>query len=150
MVHETILAALTGKNDKYACALTEKIITESRESEQWYDSFRSFAPLLGHPKSLVRNRALTILAANARWDTENRFDEILPEFLSHITDEKPITARVCIQALPELAEAKPQYVPAISAALDGADLSKYKDTMRPLLEKDIVNTAERIHAALGE
>ena len=137
MMKETMLAALTGKNDKYACELTEKIIKESRESEEWYDYFQDFAPLLRHPKSLVRNRALTILASNAQWDTENRFDQLLPEYLSHITDEKPITARVCIQTLPELAQAKPQYIPAILRALEEAELSKYKDSMRPLIEKDI-------------
>lgn len=137
MMKETMLAALTGKNDKYACELTEKIIKESRESEEWYDYFQDFVPLLRHPKSLVRNRALTILASNAQWDTENRFDQLLPEYLSHITDEKPITARVCIQTLPELAQAKPQYIPAILRALEEAELSKYKDSMRPLIEKDI-------------
>ena len=137
MMKETMLAALTGKNDKYACELTEKIIKESRESEEWYDYFQDFVPLLRHPKSLVRNRALTILASNAQWDTENRFDQLLPEYLSHITDEKPITARVCIQTLPELAQAKPQYIPAILRTLEEAELSKYKDSMRPLIEKDI-------------
>ena len=137
MMKETMLAALTGKNDKYACELTEKIIKESRESEEWYDYFQDFVPLLRHPKSLVRNRALTILASNAQWDTENRFDQLLSEYLSHITDEKPITARVCIQTLPELAQAKPQYIPAILRALEEAELSKYKDSMRPLIEKDI-------------
>lgn len=137
MMKETMLAALTGKNDKYACELTEKIIKESRESEEWYDYFQDFVPLLRHPKSLVRNRALTILASNAQWNTENRFDQLLPEYLSHITDEKPITARVCIQTLPELAQAKPQYIPAILRALEEAELSKYKDSMRPLIEKDI-------------
>lgn len=137
MMKETMLAALTGKNDKYACELTEKIIKESRESEEWYDYFQDFVPLLRHPKSLVRNRALTILASNAQWDTENRFDQLLPEYLSHITDEKPITARVCIQTLPELAQAKPQYIPVILRTLEEAELSKYKDSMRPLIEKDI-------------
>ncbi len=137
MMNETMLAALTGKNDKYACELTEKIIKESRESEEWYDYFQDFVPLLRHPKSLVRNRALTILASNAQWDTENRFDQLLPEYLSHITDEKPITARVCIQTLPELAQAKPQYIPVILRTLEEAELSKYKDSMRPLIEKDI-------------
>ena len=137
MMKETMLAALTGKNDKYACELTEKIIKESRESEEWYDYFQDFVPLLRHPKSLVRNRALTILASNAQWDTENRFDQLLSEYLSHITDEKPITARVCIQTLPELAQAKPQYIPVILRALEEAELSKYKDSMRPLIEKDI-------------
>lgn len=137
MMKETMLAALTGKNDKYACELTEKIIQESRESEEWFDYIETFAALLLHPKSLVRNRALTILASNAQWDTENRFDQLLSEYLSHITDEKPITARVCIQTLPELAQAKPQYIPAILRALEEAELSKYKDSMRPLIEKDI-------------
>lgn len=137
MMKETMLAALTGKNDKYACELKGKIIQESRESEEWYDYFQDFVPLLRHPKSLVRNRALTILASNAQWDTENRFDQLLSEYLSHITDEKPITARVCIQTLPELAQAKPQYIPAILRALEEAELSKYKDSMRPLIEKDI-------------
>lgn len=137
MMKETMLAALTGKNDKYACELTGKIIQDSRESEEWYDYFQDFVPLLRHPKSLVRNRALTILASNAQWDTENRFDQLLSEYLSHITDEKPITARVCIQTLPELAQAKPQYIPAILRALEEAELSKYKDSMRSLIEKDI-------------
>ncbi len=137
MMKETMLAALTGKNDKYACELAGKIVEESRESEEWYDYFQDFVPLLRHPKSLVRNRALTILASNAQWDTESRFDQLLPEYLSHITDEKPITARVCIQTLPELAQAKPQYIPAILRTLEEAELSKYKDSMRPLIEKDI-------------
>lgn len=146
MMKETTLAALTGKNDKYACELTEKIIKESRESEEWYDYFQDFVPLLRHPKSLVRNRALTILASNAQWDTENRFDQLLPEYLSHITDEKPITARVCIQTLPELAQAKPQYIPAILRTLEEAELSKYKDSMRPLIEKDIQEVRRKLSA----
>lgn len=146
MMKETMLAALTGKNDKYACELTGKIIQESRESEEWYDYFQDFVPLLRHPKSLVRNRALTILASNAQWDTENRFDQLLPEYLSHITDEKPITARVCIQTLPELAQAKPQYIPAILRTLKEAELSKYKDSMRPLIEKDIQEVRRKLSA----
>ena len=139
-MHGNIIAELTAKNDGYACALADKIISESRESDEWYAYFDDFASLLDHPKSLVRNRALRILAANARWDAENRFDGILPEFLIHITDEKPITARQCIQALAEVGLAKPRYIPKIVSSLDGADLSKYKDSMRPLIEKDIANT----------
>ena len=56
-----------------------------------YEYFEDVASLLDHPKSLVRNRALYILAANAQWDEENRFALILPDYLKHITDEKPMT-----------------------------------------------------------
>ena len=137
---QEIINKLTAKDDKFACAVADKIIAESRETDAWYEYFDAFATLLHHPKSLVRNRALHILAANARWDAENRFDAILPEFLTHVADEKPITARQCIQALARVGMAKPQYIPQILFCFHNADLSKYKDSMRPLLEKDMAET----------
>ena len=140
MVNENIIAKLTGKDDKYACAFADKIISESQETDVWYEYFDDFASLLGHPKSLVRNRVLYILAANAQWDEENHFDSIISDFLIHITDEKPITARQCVKALAQIGLAKPQYNPRILSCLKSADLSKYKDSMRPLIEKDIAET----------
>lgn len=140
MVNENIIAKLTGKDDKYACAFADKIISESQETDEWYEYFDDFASLLGHPKSLVRNRVLYILAANAQWDEENHFDSIISDFLIHITDEKPITARQCVKALAQIGLAKPQYIPRILSCLKSADLSKYKDSMRPLIEKDIAET----------
>ena len=137
-----IIAMLTSKDDKCAYAFAEKIISESRETSEWYYLFDEYAFLLKHPKSLVRNRAIYILAANARWDTENRFDEIMPEYLSHVTDEKPITARQCIKALAEVGTTKPHLIPKILSALKNANLSQYKDSMRPLIEKDIRATVE--------
>lgn len=99
---EDIVAKLTAKDDKFACALADKIISESQETDEWYEYFDDFASLLNHPKSLVRNRVLYILAANAQWDEENRFDVIISDFLAHITDEKPITSRQCIKALAQI------------------------------------------------
>ncbi|MDD7771338.1 MAG: SufBD protein [Firmicutes bacterium] len=137
---ESIIARLTLKDDKYACAFADKIISESQDTDEWYEYFDTFASLLDHPKSLVRNRVLYILAANAQWDEENRFDSILDEYLAHITDKKPITARQCIKALAQVGLAKPQYIGKILWSLRSADLSKYKDSMRPLIEKDITET----------
>ena len=139
-MRQSIIANLTSKDDKFACAFADKIISESRETDEWYEYFEDFAGLLDHPKSLVRNRVIYILAANVRWDDENRFDSVMPAFLAHITDEKPITARQCIKALAQVGQAKPQYIPMILSALQDADLSKYKDSMRPLIEKDIAET----------
>lgn len=139
-MNENIAAKLTAKDDQYACALADKIISESQETDEWYEYFDDFALLLDHPKSLVRNRVLYILAANAQWDEENRFDSIISDFLTHITDEKPITARQCIKALAQIGLAKPQYIPRILSCFQGADLSKYKDSMRPLIEKDMEET----------
>ena len=139
-----IAAMLTAKDDKYACALADKIISESQETDEWYEYFDDVASLLDHPKSLVRNRVLHILAANAQWDEENRFDAILSDFLTHITDEKPITARQCVKALAQVGVAKPQYIPRILSCFQEADLSKYKDSMRPLIERDMTETKKAL------
>ena len=137
---QDIIAKLTTKDDKYACAIADKIISESQDTDEWYEYFDAFASLLNHPKSLVRNRVLYILAANAQWDDENRFDAILEDYLAHITDEKPITARQCIKTLVQVGMAKPQYIPRRLSCFHDADLSKYKDSMRPLIEKDMEET----------
>lgn len=149
MMRENVIENLTSKNDTFSCAYAEKILAESQETDQWYDYFADFASLLDHPKSLVRNRALHILAANAQWDEENRFDAILPDYLSHITDEKPITARQCIQALAQVGLKKPRYIERILSSLRSADLSKYKDSMRPLIEKDIAETKKKLSDLLN-
>ena len=146
---ENIIEKLTAKDDKYACAIADKIIAESLETDEWSEYFDDFSSLLDHTKSLVRNRVLYILAANAQWDDENRFDSIISDFLSHITDEKPITARQCIKALAQVGLAKPQYIPRILSCLKSADLSKYKDSMRPLIEKDMAETERILKASLS-
>lgn len=141
-----IIQMLTAKEDKVACEYAEKIISESRENDKWYEYFDEFASLLDHPNSFVRNRVLYILAANVRWDDKNKFADILPKYLSHITDVKPITARQCVKALSEVGQSKPQLIPDIVKALQKADLSSYRDSMRPLIEKDIRETIEKINS----
>jgi len=141
---EELLERLTDKDAKSACAYADKLAAESRESDRFYPYLDDFAALLNRKNSLVRNRAISILAANARWDSENRYDALMDEFLSHVTDEKPITARQCIQALPEIAAAKSNLIPRIRAVLVNADLSGYRDSMRPLILKDIVSALQKI------
>ena len=34
---ENIVQKLTSKDDKYACALADKIITESHDTDEWYE-----------------------------------------------------------------------------------------------------------------
>ena len=60
-MEENIIEKLTAKDDRYACALADKIISESQDTDEWYEYFDDFVSLLDHPKSLVRNRALKVL-----------------------------------------------------------------------------------------
>ncbi|WP_304634472.1 SufBD protein [uncultured Oscillibacter sp.] len=146
MDFDACVARLTGKDAKDAYTFAQQIVEESRDSEIWYPCFDRFAELLRHKNSLVRNRAISILAANARWDKVGKFDALLDEFLTHVTDIKPITARQCVAALPEIMEAKPALIPRIRSALEHANLSGYADSMQPLLLKDIVAVLQTMEA----
>ena len=141
---QDVIAKLTVKDDNYACAVADKIISESQDTDEWYEYFEDFATLLDHPKSLVRNRVLNILAANAQWDEENRFDAIFDDYLAHIVDEKPITARQCIKALAQVGMAKPRYIPKIIDSFHSVNLSIYRDSMRPLIERDMEETEKAL------
>lgn len=138
------ITRLTGRDAADACAYADQIAAESRESDRWAPYLTDFAALLGHKNSLVRNRAISIIAANARWADVGQLDALMGEFLCHITDEKPITARQCIKALPEIGLAQPHLVPHIRRALTHADLSGYRDSMRPLILKDIIAALEQL------
>lgn len=86
-----------------------------------------------------KNRGIYILAANIQWDEEKRFDGIIDDFLSHITNDKPITARQCIKALAQVGQPKKKYIPKILSSLEKADLSKYKESMLPLIKTEFRN-----------
>ena len=60
-MEKDIFGKLSAKDHKYACALSDKIIAESMDTDEWYGCFRDVASLLDHPNSLVRNRAINIL-----------------------------------------------------------------------------------------
>ena len=83
-----LIEHLTSKDNKQAYEFSKKIISNS---EDWYEYFDVFASLLNHENSLVRNRTMSILAAIVEFDDENKFDDILDDFLSHINDKKAIT-----------------------------------------------------------
>ena len=85
-----------------------------------------------------------MISANAKWDIDFKIDEIIDEYLKHITDEKPITARQCIKSLPDIAQHKPDLIDSISIALRRANVEKYADSMKPLIYKDIQTALKKI------
>ncbi len=66
-----------------------------------------------------------------------KIDEIIGEYLKHIMDDKPITARQCIKTLPVIARYKPDLISCVCNALHKANPQIYKSSMQPLIFKDI-------------
>ena len=66
------------------------------------------------------------------------------------TDTGSDDAVAIIMCLRELGEGQRRYVPEILRAIRGADLSPYKDSMRPLIEKDMAATEAALREAEKE
>ena len=131
-----LIGELTDRQPVVGCRAMEELVRLSALSSEVYAFWDELLALAEHRSSFVRTRALTLLAANVRWDEAHRLDAALPQLLAHIIDPKPITARQWIQRLPELAQARPDLAPRLLAALNAVDFSAYADSMRPLLERD--------------
>lgn len=136
---EELVHQLRSPNNKEAYTALKSLEETSASSNAVYVYIDTFIEMIRDSNSYVRTRGLVLIACNAKWDEEEKIEGILEEYLSHATDEKPITARQCVKSLAVIGEAKPNLVPVIIASLRNSDLSRYPDTMRPLVQKDIVD-----------
>lgn len=124
-------------NDRTAYECLKKLISASETDSSVYKFFDTFSEMINNDNSYVRTRGLLLISANAKWDTENKIDEIIDRYLCHIIDDKPITARQCIKALPNIAKYKPDLAEDIRTALSKANPMRYAESMQSLIYSDI-------------
>lgn len=141
---EKLVSDLQQQDARRAYESLKVLEQRSREDSSVYLFLDDFIRLIEHENSYFRNRGLQLIAANARWDEENKIDEVIDEYLKHIMDVKPITARQCIQALPEIAKYKEGLKPDIVEALRCAKPERYRESMVSLVRKDIAEALKKI------
>lgn len=134
---EELLELLTSRDNSQAYQALKALEEVSAESNCLYPHMDEFIAMTGSSNSYIRTRGLVLIARNAKWDVDDKIDGIIDGYLEHITDERPICARQCIKLLPLIAEAKPALAPKIVSALRDANVARYADSMRPLVQKDI-------------
>ena len=132
------------KDNKIAYNALRTLQQISEETTDVYSHMDEFCDMLESDSSYIRTRGLTLIAYNAKWDTDYKVDEIIDKYLEHITDVKPITARQCIKLLPRLVKAKPELKNDIIAALHKANISVFSGSMQPLIYKDLKNSLAEI------
>ena len=132
-----IIAGLQNKNDKAAHQLLLQLESRSAETDELYAYFEDFLGLLKGKSSYVRTRGFRLICALAQWDHENKIERNIDTLLSVLHDEKPTAVRQCLAALHNIVLYKPDLSETIEAKLDQMDLSKYKDSMSSLIQKDI-------------
>ncbi len=139
-----IFTLLFDRNNNTAYKALQTLEKECEESDRVYCYMDKLADMIDSDNSYIRTRGLTLIAYNAKWDIGNKIDEIIDEYLKHIEDVKPITARQCIKLLPMIAKNKPELKEDIVSALQKEDISIYADSMQPLVYKDIQNSLAEI------
>ena len=139
-----LVDGLFDKDNTVAYKYFKELLVQSEKDDQVYPFFDIFADMLDHDNSYIRTRGLLLVSANAKWDADYKIDEVIDKYLTHIIDEKAITARQCIKALPEIAKYKTDLIDDICSALKRADSSRYPDSMQPLVQSDINQSLELI------
>ena len=135
---------LFDKNNTVAYRALQELQTESEKTNCLYPYMDRLSDMLDSDNSYIRTRGLVLLAYHAKWDENNKIDEVIDKYLKHITDVKPVTARQCIKLLPMIARYKPELKTDILSALYNANISIYADSMRLLVFKDIQKALQEI------
>ena len=131
-----MLEALQDRDDKKAYAFSKEIRETSAVSDAYYSYFEDFASLLTAKSSYVRSRGFALCCAQARWDTEGKLQNSLPAMVTLLYDEKPTVVRQCLAALHEVVLFRPELSGKLCEAVKKIDLTRYKNTMAPLIKKD--------------
>lgn len=82
-------------------------------------------------------QAFRLCCAQAKWDADNKLEYYSDKLLALLNDDKPTVIRQCLFALNTVVLYKPDLCACIEDAYKKLNIAKFKDSMRPLIEKDI-------------
>lgn len=134
---EELIQNLYNADNKIAYETLKELEKISLKTNVLYQYFDSFVEMLNSKNSYIRTRGILLIASNAKWDIENKINAIIKIFLEHVEDDKPITARQCIQSLENIITYKKELRPIIKKRLLEINYLKYTDSMQSLIFKDI-------------
>jgi hypothetical protein len=140
------IEALLGKDTKEAYSNLLLLEQLSETTNKLYHYFYDFFEMIYSEKYAVRIRGYRLLCKQAKWDSENKINAISDELLTHIEDEKPTAIRQKIKSLEDIVPYKKELNDKIKQMVLSIDCSKFKDTMSPLIVKDIQNLVSLIEA----
>lgn len=141
---DLLIKSLSSSDNEKAYESLKELENISMASSEVYSFVDTFVGMLSSDNSYIRVRGFLLIAANARWDFDNKIDGAIDKLQKCVSDEKPITARQCIKVLPTIVKYKPGLKDRVVNALQSVDLSKYKENMQALILKDIRQTLNEI------
>ncbi len=109
-----------------------------------YPYWDTFCKKLKSKNSYQRSIGLMLISANAKWDKNNRLDDVIDEYLLLLNDEKPITVRQCIQSLCDIVPYKRHLLMKIADKLMSLNIAETRATMQKLILTDILTVLTMI------
>ena len=134
---DEIIERLRDKDDKAAYEFSKKIGIESAESDKYVEMIPAFSEMLTDKNSYVRTRAFVLICNQARWADRGQIEVVFSQMKALLYDVKPTVVRQCLGALHEVVLFRPEMTELIRDAVINIDLTVYKDSMSPLIRKDM-------------
>lgn len=139
-----LVALLTEKDDKIRYAAFLTLQKRSEIKGDIYPYWNVFASKLDDENSYQRSIGIMLIAENVKWDDKKLFGTVFDSYMSHCTDEKFVTCRQTIQAIPKWAKYAPEHLDGAVLILTAIDIGSFKDTQRKLILIDILNALAAI------
>ena len=146
MEQDILLSMLTAKDTKQAYGAFLELERLSEETDDLYPFTEQFAEMVLDKAWAVRCRGFRLFCKQARWDGAGVIDRHLDRTLAILEDEKPTAVRQALAALLDMAPYKPELWPVIRQRVEAMDWNRYKDSMAPLIQKDIQRLLDAMQA----
>ena len=137
MSKEEIFNIFYGKETWDIWRKFQEIESSIDESKLLYKYFDDIKKMLLDEKSYIKMRGFRIICKLSKWDNDNKINNIIDILLQVLDDEKQSIDRQCLTSLNNLLLYKIELSKKVENKLKKLDLSKYKDSMKPLIQKDI-------------
>ena len=93
--------------------------------------------MLNNEKTFIRVRGFRLICCLAKWDNENKINKNIDVILNELEDEKGTSVRQCLEKLNLILMYKVELTEVIEDKIRNLDVTKYKESMRGLIKKDI-------------
>ena len=141
---EEKIETLYSRDNKKAYEVLLELEAETAESNDLYSYFDSFIEMLNSEKSFTRIRGFRLICGLAKWDDRNKINANIHIILGALDNNNAISARKCLEAINLMLIYKPELSEVIERKLKCLDLSVYKESMQPLIQKDIGHILEQL------
>jgi hypothetical protein len=134
-----LIRLLDEKDDKIRYPAFLVLCERSKTHPDVYPFWDELAAKLDDENSYRRSIGAKLTALNVRWDREKKFGGVFRRYVRLFTDEKPITARLALQSVPDWTEYEPELLEETVSILTAVDLMSFRESMRKLILIDIMN-----------